>query len=215
MDSAVTLEKLVALGMTEEEARRALEAAGGSETPEAPEEPETTGKPETPEKDGEPEAPGEDEKPGTSGEAKDAQEDEAPETPEAPEEPGTTGEPETPEKDGGEEVPESGEDMPDKGGLAAENAALRQRLLDIGVRSCALALGVRPERASAVRKLTDTSAIDPAAENAMEQINEAVRRALEEVPELAGSAGVTAGALGAHPRESQTLDAFARGLGGL
>ena len=167
MDSAVTLEKLVALGMTEEEARRALEAAGGSETPEAPEEPETTGKPETP------------------------------------------------EKDGGEKVPESGEDIPDKGGLAAENAALRQRLLDIGVRSCALALGVRPERAGAVRRLTDTSAIDPAAENAMEQINEAVRRALEEVPELAGSAGVTAGALGAHPRESQTLDAFARGLGGL
>ena len=112
-------------------------------------------------------------------------------------------------------MPESGEDMPDKGGLAAENAALRQRLLDIGVRSCALALGVRPERAGAVRKLTDTSAIDPAAENAMEQINEAVRRALEEVPELAGGAGVTVGALGAHPRESQTLDAFARGLGGL
>lgn len=212
MGSAVTLEKLVALGMTEEEARRALEAAGGSETPKEPEEP---GEPGSAEPTGEPEAPGEDEKPGTSGEAKDAQEDEAPETPEVPEEPGTTGEPETPEKDGGEEAPESGEDIPDKGGLAAENAALRQRLLDIGVRSCALALGVRPERAGAVRRLTDTSAIDPAAENAMEQINEAVRRALEEVPELAGGAGVTAGALGAHPRESQTLDAFARGLGGL
>lgn len=204
MDSAVTLEKLVALGMTEEEARRALEAAVGSETPKEPEKP---GEPGSAEPAGEPEAPGEDEKPGTSGEA--------PETPEAPEEPGTTGEPETPEKDGGEEAPESGEDMPDKGGLAAENAALRQRLLDIGVRSCALALGVRPERAGAVRRLTDTSAIDPAAENAMEQIDEAVRRALEEVPELAGGAGVTAGALGAHPRESQTLDAFARGLGGL
>lgn len=207
MDSAVTLEKLVALGMTEEEARRALEAAGGSETPKEPEE---TGESGSAEPAGEPKTPGEGEKPGTSGEAL-----ETPETPEAPEEPGTTGEPETPEKDGGEEVPESGEDMPDKGGLAAENAALRQRLLDIGVRSCALALGVRPERAGAVRRLTDTSAIDPAAENAMEQINEAVRRALEEVPELAGSAGVTAGALGAHPRESQTLDAFARGLGGL
>lgn len=209
MDSAVTLEKLVALGMTEEEARRALEAAGGSQTPKEPEE---TGESGSAEPAGEPKTPGEGEKPGTSGEAL-----ETPETPEAPEEPGTTGEPETPEKDGGEEAPESGEDMPDKGGLAAENAALRQRLLDIGVRSCALALGVRPERAGAVRKLTDTSAIDPAAENAMEQINEAVRRALEEVPELAGSAGVTAGALGAHPRESQTLalDAFARGLGGL
>lgn len=207
MDSAVTLEKLVALGMTEEEARRALEAAGGSQTPKEPEE---TGESGSAEPAGEPKTPGEGEKPGTSGEAL-----ETPETPEAPEEPGTTGEPETPEKDGGEEAPESGEDMPDKGGLAAENAALRQRLLDIGVRSCALALGVRPERAGAVRRLTDTSAIDPAAENAMEQINEAVRRALEEVPELAGSAGVTAGALGAHPRESQTLDAFARGLGGL
>lgn len=204
MDSAVTLEKLVALGMTEEEARRALEAAGGSQTPKEPEE---TGESGSAEPAGEPKTPGEGEKPGTSGEAL--------ETPEAPEEPGTTGEPETPEKDGGEEVPESGEDMPDKGGLAAENAALRQRLLDIGVRSCALALGVRPERAGAVRKLTDTSAIDPAAENAMEQINEAVRRALEEVPELAGGAGVTVGSLGAHPRESQTLDAFARGLGGL
>lgn len=212
MDSAVTLEKLVALGMTEEEARRALEAAGGSGTPKEPEEPGEHG---SAEPTGEPEAPGEDEKPGTSGEAKDAQEDEAPEMPEAPEEPGTTGKPETPEKDGGEKAPESGEDIPDKGGLAAENAALRQRLLDIGVRSCALALGVRPERAGAVRRLTDTSAIDPAAENAMDQINEAVRRALEEVPELAGGAGVTAGALGAHPRESQTLDAFARGLGGL
>lgn len=212
MDSAVTLEKLVALGMTEEEARRALEAAGGSETPKEPEEP---GEPGSAEPAGEPEAPGKDETPGTSGEAKDAQEDEAPEMPEAPEEPGTTGKPETPEKDGGEKAPESGEDIPDKGGLAAENAALRQRLLDIGVRSCALALGVRPERAGAVRRLTDTSAIDPAAENAMDQINEAVRRALEEVPELAGGAGVTAGALGAHPRESQTLDAFARGLGGL
>ena len=212
MDSAVTLEKLVALGMTEEEARRALAAAGGSETPKEPEEP---GEPGSAEPAGEPEAPGEDEKPDTSGEAEDAQEGEAPETPEAPEEPETTGEPETPEKDSGEETPESGEDMPDKGGLAAENAALRQRLLDIGVRSCALALGVRPERAGAVRRLTDTSAIDPAAENAMDQINEAVRRALEEVPELAGNAGVTAGALGAHPRESQTLDAFARGLGGL
>lgn len=207
MDSAVTLEKLVALGMTEEEARRALEAAGGSQTPKEPEE---TGESGSAEPAGEPKTPGEGEKPGTSGEAL-----ETPETPEAPEEPGTTGEPETPEKDGGEEAPESGEDMPDKGGLAAENAALRQRLLDIGVRSCALALGVRPERAGAVRKLTDTSAIDPAAENAMEQINEAVRRALEEVPELAGGAGVTTGALGAHPRESQTLDAFARGLGGL
>lgn len=207
MDSAVTLEKLVALGMTEEEARRALEAAGGSQTPKEPEE---TGESGSAEPAGEPKTPGEGEKLGTSGEAL-----ETPETPEAPEEPGTTGEPETPEKDGGEEAPESGEDMPDKGGLAAENAALRQRLLDIGVRSCALALGVRPERAGAVRKLTDTSAIDPAAENAMEQINEAVRRALEEVPELAGGAGVTAGALGAHPRESQTLDAFARGLGGL
>ena len=204
MDSAVTLEKLVALGMTEEEARRALEAAGGSQTPKEPEESGESG---SAEPAGEPKTPGEGEKPGTSGEAL--------ETPETPEEPGTTGEPETPEKDGGEEVPESGEDIPDKGGLAAENAALRQRLLDIGVRSCALALGVRPERAGAVRKLTDTSAIDPAAENAMEQINEAVRRALEEVPELAGGAGVTAGALGAHPRESQTLDAFARGLGGL
>ena len=212
MDSAVTLEKLVALGMTEEEARRALEAAGGGETPKEAEE---AGEPGSAEPADEPEAPGKDEKPGTSGEAEDAQEGEAPETPEVPEEPGTTGEPETPEKDGGEEAPESGEDIPDKGGLAAENAALRQRLLDIGVRSCALALGVRPERAGAVRKLTDTSAIDPAAENAMEQINEAVRRALEEVPELAGSTGVTAGALGAHPRESQTLDAFARGLGGL
>ena len=207
MDSAVTLEKLVALGMTEEEARRALEAAGGSQTPKEPEE---TGESGSAEPAGEPKTPGEGEKPGTSGEAL-----EAPETPEAPEEPETTGKPETPEKDGGKKVPESGEDIPDKGGLAAENAALRQRLLDIGVRSCALALGVRPERAGAVRRLTDTSAIDPAAENAMEQINEAVRRALEEVPELAGSAGVTAGALGAHPRESQTLDAFARGLGGL
>lgn len=201
MDKAITVESLVALGMTEDEAARALEAAGAGAAeavqPETPAEPEA---PAEPEEAVDPEGTAEEEEPT---EPEEPAEPEAP--PEQPE-PEAPTEPETPEES---EAPAN----PD---LSAENAALRDRLIAMGVRMSALALGVRPERAGIVQRLADTGGIDPTAEDAMSRIEEAVRKALAEVPELIGAGAVSTGALGAHPRGAgAAADPFTRGFGSL
>lgn len=138
-------------------------------------------------------------------------EPEAPDTePEAPE-----AEPEPPEPEPSEPeapVPEPSEPDPAEA-LRTENERLRERLTHAALRMAALAMGVAPERADAVRRLAELGEFDPTAENAAEQAEEAVRRVLEEIPELAGRAAPVTGSIGTHPREaSRTVDPFEKGF---
>ena len=97
--------------------------------------------------------------------------------------------------------------------LRSENASLRERLLGMALRLSALSLGVAPERADAVRRLANLEGVDLNGEQAAQQVEAAVRRVLEEVPELAGGAALTTGSVGSHPRAlSRPADPFLKGF---
>ena len=83
----------------------------------------------------------------------------------------------------------------------------------MALRLSALSLGVAPERADAVRRLADLEGVDLNGEQAAQQVEAAVRRVLEEVPELAGAAALTTGSVGSHPRAlSRPADPFLKGF---
>ena len=95
---------------------------------------------------------------------------------------------------------------------AAENQRLRAALADALVGQAALRLGVRPERIGTLKKLVDLAGIDPNGDDVAGKIEQAVKEALKEVPELAASA---LGSLGAHAREgANPIDPFTRGFSG-
>lgn len=81
----------------------------------------------------------------------------------------------------------------------AEVSALISRLMAAELRACAMECGVDAKRMGALMRLADTSGVDPAAENLHEQVLAAVKAALKEVPELARSTAAS-GALGEHMR---------------
>ena len=152
------------------------------------------------------EAPGEPEAPAEAEEA--AAETEAPaEAEEAPAEPEVSAESEAPVEPEAPAEPDPAE------ALRSENASLRERLLGMALRLSALSLGVAPERADAVRRLANLEGIDLNGEQAAQQVEAAVRRVLEEVPELAGGAALTTGSVGSHPRAlSRPADPFLKGF---
>lgn len=84
-------------------------------------------------------------------------------------------------------------------------ALLRERLKRMTLKIAALSLGVSPERVNVVCRLADMGEVDPASEEAAQQAENAVRRVLEEVPELAGGMPAT-GAIGTHARQSMRVD---------
>jgi len=100
--------------------------------------------------------------------------------------------------------------------LAAENALLREKLLDALLRACAMAAGVRNDRMNVLCRLAQVKDIDPLAEDASIRINDAVQAVLAEMPELAAAPAAAAfGALGQHPRVSKrNIDPFSRGFRG-
>lgn len=139
-----------------------------------------------------------------------------PETPEAesessePEMPAPEPEPSEPEAP----VPESAPSEPDPAeALREENHRLRERLTHAALRLSALTLGVTPERVDVVGKLAELDEFDPESEQAAAQAEAAVRRVLEQVPELAGRALPAIGSIGAHPREgTRPVDPFEKGF---
>lgn len=202
----VTLEALMNAGMSEEEARRILEIYNGEkvETEEAP-----------------PMADASEEDQQAETEEPTAEEPEAePAASEEPEAPDT--EAQEPPAEGVSEAEESVQEAPVESGpqsvnpLDAENAVLRARVVQIGIRAAGLAAGVKPERLEALERLADASGVEPMAEDAQAQIDEAVQRALSLVPELAMTApAVTTGSAGMHPREpANATDPFSRGFRG-
>ena len=93
--------------------------------------------------------------------------------------------------------------------LYAENNALRDRLKGTMVRLAALSLGVAPERTDVVRRLAGVGEGELTEESAIA----AVRRVLDEVPELAGTAVPVTGSVGSHPREpARPADPFLKGF---
>ena len=93
--------------------------------------------------------------------------------------------------------------------LHAENATLRDRLKGMMVRLAAVSLGVAPERVDVVRRLADLGEGELTEESAIA----AVRRVLDEVPELAGGAALTTGSVGSNPRAlSRPADPFLKGF---
>lgn len=201
----VTLEALMQAGVNEDEAKRIMELVRQSEPEQEPTEPEQ--EPTEPEQEpAEPaQEPVESEQESTEPEQEPTEPAQEPVEPEQePTEPEQEpAEPETP--------PAEAAPTPD---YAAENTALRARLIESELRAAGMAAGVRPERLRTLARLADTSQVDVTAENAAQQIAEAVATALKEVPELAATP-FAAGSLGAHPRESSRLaDPFARGLMG-
>lgn len=93
--------------------------------------------------------------------------------------------------------------------LHAENATLRDRLKGMMVRLAAVSLGVAPERVDVVRRLADLGEGELTEESAIA----AVRRVLEEVPELAGAAVPVTGSVGSHPRKpARPADPFLKGF---
>lgn len=81
----------------------------------------------------------------------------------------------------------------------ADESALIDRLMAAELRACAMECGVDAKRMGVLMRLADTSGVDPAAENLHEQVLAAVKAALKEVPELARSAAAS-GTLGEHMR---------------
>ena len=179
----------------EENAAAAADALAEAEAPGEPEAPAEAE-----------EAPGEPEAPAEAEEA--AAETEAPaEAEEAPAEPEVSAESEAPVEPEAPAEPDPAE------ALRSENASLRERLLGMALRLSALSLGVAPERADAVRRLANLEGIDLNGEQAAQQVEAAVRRVLEEVPELAGGAALTTGSVGSHPRAlSRPADPFLKGF---
>lgn len=94
--------------------------------------------------------------------------------------------------------------------LRTENDRLRDQLKGMMVRLAAMSLGVAPERVDAVRRLAEFGDGELTEETALA----AVRRVLEEVPELAGRAAMpVTGSIGTHPRESaRPMDPFEKGF---
>lgn len=188
---------------SKEPARAKPEASDGSESePRAGSESEASAGPE-------PEAPT-----GSEPETPAQPEVEAPANPKpedpADPEPESSTQPEAPPEAKNAELP-SEKPAPD---YAAENAALRARLIESELRAAGMAAGVPPERLRALARLADTSQVDVTNEDAARQIADAVAAALKEVPELA-SAPFAAGSLGTHPRDpARPTDPFARGLMG-
>lgn len=102
----------------------------------------------------------------------------------------------------------SGENVPSEsapGEASPDAALLRERLKGMALKIAALSLGVSPERVNVVCRLADMGEVDPASEGAAQQAENAVRRVLEEVPELAGGMLAT-GAIGTHARQSMRAD---------
>ena len=187
----VTLEALMQAGVNEDEAKRIMELVRRSEPDQEPAEPEQ----EPTEPDQEPAEP---EQEPTESDQNPTEPDQNPTEPDQ-----ESTEPETP--------PVEVTPTPD---YAAENAALRARLIESELRAAGMAAGVRPERLHTLARLADTSQVDVTGENAAQQIAGAVAAALKEVPELAATP-FAAGSLGAQPREpSRPADPFARGLMG-
>lgn len=115
---------------------------------------------------------------------------------------------ESDETDAGEAEGASGENaqaesMPSE--ASSDAALLRERLKGMTLKLAALSLGVSPERVNVVCRLADMGEADPASEEAAQQAENAVRRVLEEVPELAGGMPAT-GAIGTHARQSMRAD---------
>lgn len=97
--------------------------------------------------------------------------------------------------------------------LREANHRLRERLTHAALRLSALTLGVAPERVDVVGKLAELDEFDPESEQAAAQAEAAVRRVLEQVPELAGRALPAIGSIGAHPREgTRPVDPFEKGF---
>lgn len=94
--------------------------------------------------------------------------------------------------------------------LRTENDGLRDRLKGMMMRLAAMSLGVAPERVDVVRRLAVFGDDELTEETALA----AVRRVLEEVPELAGHAAIpVTGSIGTHPREnSRPMDPFEKGF---
>ena len=177
-------------------------AAAADALAEAPAEPEALAEPQEAPADPE-EAPVDPEEAPVDPEGAPAEAEEAPaEVEEAPaESEETPAEPEAPAE------PDPAE------ALRSENASLRERLLGMALRLSALSLGVAPERVDAVRRLADLEGVDLNGEQAAQQVEAAVRRVLEEVPELAGAAALTTGSVGGHPRAlSRPADPFLKGF---
>lgn len=194
----------------EEQAGSVADALIGAEAP-----------PETEESAPETEAPAsESEAPEPEPESEPAPEPESsePEMPELESEtPESEPEPSAPEPEPSEPeapVPEPAPSEPDPTeALRAENNRLRERLTHAALRLSALALGVAPERVDVVGKLAELGEFDPESEQAAAQAEEAVRRVLEQVPELAGRALPAIGSIGAHPREgTRPVDPFEKGF---
>lgn len=207
----VTLEALMSVGMTEEEAKRILEIFNGKNAEN--DESEETEPPMAEEAAAEAEA----EEPPSEELSEDSAVTEETET--GSEEPPAE---ESAVMEEAVEMEEPAQESPAKSEPSAanpleeENAALRARVVATGLRAGALAAGVKPERLEALMRLADTSGVDPMAADAQEQINAAVQRALVLVPELAMTApAVTTGSAGQHPREpANPLDPFSRGFRG-
>ena len=200
----VTLEALMNAGMSEEEARHILEIFNGETDENEESEPPMA---ETAEETESAEA----EEPAAGESA-----DEAESSAETEDSSGESPADESAVTEEAAETEEPDSEPPAVNPLAEENAALRTRVVESGLRAGALAAGVKPDRLEALFRLADTSGIDPMAADAQEQIDAAVQRALSLVPELAMTApAVTTGSAGMHPREpvNQT-DPFSRGFRG-
>ena len=203
----VTLEALKSVDMSEAEARRILEIFNGEST-----EDEEKEEAEPPVEDPTEEAQ---QTEAEAAAAEEPSEDSAASevTEPDPKEPSS-------EEAAAEEAPVSEEDTdPEPAAvnpLAEENAALRSRVVQTGLRAAGLAAGVKPERLDALLKLADVSRIDPMAADVQEQLDAAVQSALSLVPELVIAApAVTTGSAGMHPREpANATDPFSRGFRG-
>lgn len=209
----VTLEALMSAGMSEEEAKRILEIFNG-ESADTDENEEA----EPPMADAAEEAePAEAEQP-AAGEPPDEaafSEETEENSGESPADESAVTE-EAAEAEASEQEPHAEPGQSAVNPLEEENAALRARVVESGLRVGALAAGVKPERLEAFFRLADVSGIDPMAADAQEQIDAAVQRALALVPELAMTApAVTTGSAGMHPREPvNPIDPFSRGFRG-
>lgn len=155
----------------------------------------------------EPEPDGHDDQPSEAEAAAETEQSE-----DQPSEPEVDSEPEAEAEHEPEPEPEA-ESLPSED-LHAENERLRRKLGEAALKLAALSLGVAPERVNIVCRLAETGEFDPESEQAAQQAQEAVRRVLEEAPELAAGRGMpSTGSIGLHPRSiAQPTDPFAKGF---
>lgn len=159
----------------------------------------------------EPEPDGHDDQPSEAEAAAETEQSE-----DQPSEPEVDSEPEAEAEHEPEPAPEQepeAESLPSED-LHAENERLRRKLGEAALKLAALSLGVAPERVNIVCRLAETGEFDPESEQAAQQAQEAVRRVLEEAPELAAGRGMpSTGSIGLHPRSiAQPTDPFAKGF---